>query len=339
MNPNLFIGFSLVLLAGIMNGSFAVPMKYSKKWSWENIWLAWSFFALVLFPVLLTLGTVPRLAHLYSASGIGILGLVVSFGIGWGISQVLFGLGVVRVGVSVGFAIIVGLAAAVGSLVPLLVFQPGEVFSLSGLRVIGGVVMIVVGVILCAWAGSKKEKRTHPSPRFDVKSRETQTGIPIGIGGSMINLGFVFGAPILNQARQMQVPTLHQANALWLPLLVAGFGATSVYCARLLRMHHTWGNFFKTELRSYWMLALLMGVLWLGSVLIYGIAAGRLGKWGPIAGWPVFMSASIITANVWGWVTGEWDNSPAAARRLMAIGVVVLVVSIFVLGMAGQTGQ
>ena len=41
-----------------------------------------------------------------------------TFGVGWRLSHVLFGLGVVRLGLAVAFAIVSSLAAAVGSLFP-----------------------------------------------------------------------------------------------------------------------------------------------------------------------------------------------------------------------------
>jgi hypothetical protein len=48
------------------------------------------------------------------------------------------------------------------------------------------------------------------------------------------------------------------------------------------------------------------------------------------------MSCSIITANIWGLFTREWEKAPATARRLMLAGVAVMVVAIFVVGFAGR---
>jgi len=43
------LGLLFLLIAGIMNASFTLPMKFTRTWAWENTWLAWSLFALVLF--------------------------------------------------------------------------------------------------------------------------------------------------------------------------------------------------------------------------------------------------------------------------------------------------
>ena len=43
---NAVLGLILLIIAGGMNGSFTLPMKYTRRWAWENTWLAWTIFAL-----------------------------------------------------------------------------------------------------------------------------------------------------------------------------------------------------------------------------------------------------------------------------------------------------
>jgi L-rhamnose-H+ transport protein len=74
----------ILVIAGEMNASFPLPMKYTHRWAWENTWLAWTFFALVLLPPVLTFSTVPQLGQVYHAAPAGILLEVIFFGAGWG---------------------------------------------------------------------------------------------------------------------------------------------------------------------------------------------------------------------------------------------------------------
>lgn len=78
----------LLVLAGAMNGSFALPMKFTRKWAWENTWLIWSIFALVVFPPLLAFLTVPSLGSVYAEAGAGPVAIAAGCGAGWGIAQV-----------------------------------------------------------------------------------------------------------------------------------------------------------------------------------------------------------------------------------------------------------
>ena len=60
------IGMLLLIPAAAMNGSFTLPMKFTRKWAWENTWLAWTIFALCIFPPALAWLTVPSLGQVYS---------------------------------------------------------------------------------------------------------------------------------------------------------------------------------------------------------------------------------------------------------------------------------
>ncbi len=338
MSADLLAGLGLVLGAGVLNGSFAAPMKFTRGWAWENTWLAWSLIALVLFPIPLTLATVPDAARIYREAQAPVLVWVLAAGAGWGLSQVLFGLGIARTGMALGFAIVVGLAAAAGSLIPLLL-RPEGAFHAAGLRVMGGVLIVLGGVALCSYAGGRRDA---PAESGSARpSRASWVGILLcigaGLGGSMINVGMVFGAPLAAQAQRSGVAAAHRTNAVWLPLLAAGFVSTAIYCARRLAVNQTWNRFLGAGMSSNWLLAAAMAACWFGSVEIYGVAALRLGEWGPILGWPVFLSSSIIAANVWGLASGEWKHAAAAARRLMLAGVGVLVAAIFVIGILGRT--
>ena len=77
-----------------------------------------------------------------------------------------------------------------------------------------------------------------------------------------------------------------------------------------------------------------MALCWFSSVELYGISAARLGQAGPVLGWPVFLSSSIATANVWGAVTGEWHHSAARAKKLMSAGIGVLIAAMFTIALA-----
>ena len=57
----ILMGLAVVTVAGIFNGSFAFPMKRMGKWEWENMWIMWAFWALIVSCWAVALGTVPDL--------------------------------------------------------------------------------------------------------------------------------------------------------------------------------------------------------------------------------------------------------------------------------------
>jgi L-rhamnose-H+ transport protein len=55
-----------------------------------------------------------------------------------------------------------------------------------------------------------------------------------------------------------------------------------------------------------------------------------MGQWGLVVGWGAFLAISVMVANLWGSVQGEWANTSARTRRLMASGLGILAVAIVI---------
>jgi len=90
----------------------------------------------------------------------------------------------------------------------------------------------------------------------------------------------------------------------------------------------TLGQYWNRETPRNLGLSALMAVMWIGSFYLYGAGAAKLGRWGVVVGWPLFISLSIIVGNLWGLWRGEWRGAPAAARRLLNQGLLVLIVAV-----------
>lgn len=331
------LGLLMILLAGAMNGSFAVPMKLTRRWAWENTWLMWTIYALFMLPPLLAFVTIPDMMAVYKQAGLGVVAAVAACGAGWGISVIFFGLSVEAVGVALSFSIMLGLSAAVGSLIPLLSLHADKIATPEGMTVFAGLALVLIGVGVCAVAG---------------KHRETALGVGVagkpslvkglmfcvlgGVGSGMVNLGLAFGGPILTAAQAHGASSASSPNAAFLPLMIAGGVPSFLYCLYLIRKNRNAGQFRGEGTSLYWLLTALMGFLWFGSTILYGAATTNLGQLGVILGWPLFMSAIVITAALWGAISGEWRGSGNKPRIVMTCGVGILVVAIFVLSLAGR---
>jgi len=60
MTEHFWLGMTVAFFAGIFNGSFALPMKYSRGWRWENTWGFFTLVSTVFIPLLLVSLFVPR---------------------------------------------------------------------------------------------------------------------------------------------------------------------------------------------------------------------------------------------------------------------------------------
>lgn len=321
----------LLTLAGVTNASFTLPMKYARRWAWENTWMVWTFFALLTLPSLVTYSTIPHLIQVYRSVPAGVIAEVIGFGAGWGVAQVLFGLAVDAIGIALAFSLVLGTAAAVGTLVPLLRHHSERLNTPAGHGVLVGVVLVVIGVVICAIAGRQREKTL----KFTVSPQKNATlGLTLavlsGLGASLLNFGLAFGAPLAESARLLGASAYNAPNAVWMLQMIAGAAPNLLYCAWLLKRNGTARRFSDGGF-GHWLLALLMAVFWFCSTLLYGVSTVNLGAWGPILGWPLFMSLIVITASLLGMLTGEWKNSGAAPMRIQWAGVALLVLAVFIL--------
>lgn len=322
-------GILLLILAAAMNGSFTLPMKFTRKWQWENTWLAWTIFALIVFPIGLTLLTLPSLSDIYAKSGIQPAAIAAGCGFGWGVSQVFFGLAVDAVGIALGFSVILGISTVVGALIPLFTEAKYSAFSIEGMAVLGGVALVVIGVLICAKAGRAREAALGQGPKPGTSvGKGLFFCLLSGLGSALVGLGLNYGQPAAAAAQSLGASASWKNMAAFMPLMVAGAIPNAIYCIYLMKKNGTTSRLGLGGTGSYWFLAAIMAVCWFGSTLMYGISADWLGI---VVAWPAFMSMIVIVAMILGVLTGEWKGSGTKPLRTMYWGLATLVVAIVVL--------
>ena len=328
--------FLLVILGGILQGSFVLPMKITTEWQWENTWLVYSLSGLVIAPWVFAALTVPQpLEALARADTRSLLAATV-FGMGWGIGSVLFGLGVARVGASLAFAIILGMTSAIGALAPMLILHPEDFSSSAGRMILTGTIIVLVGIAMTAQAGRLKEAALKSDAGGTGLGQAFLPGLIIcllsGITSPMLNFSLTFGADIAKRAQELGATGASANNAIWAPAVTAGALVNILYCLWLLARNRTAGLFTKPGTGNYWLLCIAMGAMWMGGIAAYGMGAAKMGRLGASLGWPLFMSTIIVTANVWGWITKEWQGAGSKAVKWMIASLVVLFVAISIFG-------
>ena len=310
----LVLGTITVLFGGVLEGSFTLPMIYTRRWSWENTWAIYSLVGLLVIPWWAASASVPSLPALYRSVPLSTLGMIVLFGFGWGVANVLFGLAVPRVGMAISFAIVVGMSAALGALIPLLILTPARLFSPAGYYVVAGLLLAIVGIILLGVAGRRRERtQTHSSSPAPAKHNSALSGLTFCILGGMLapmlNFSFAFGSNVVRHALAQGAAHSVANYTIWSIALTGGFLSNAGFALFQLIRNRTWSAFFQGDSATHWCASALMGVLWTGGLLLYGRGADALGPLGPIIGWPIFQISMILISSLWGSLRGEWRNS------------------------------
>jgi L-rhamnose-H+ transport protein len=324
----------LVTVAGVANATFALPMKFARQWAWENIWLAWTLCALVLLPIATAFASIPSLGAVYRDAGTHAIAIVTLCGAGWGLGQVLFGLSIDAIGIGLTFSIVLGISAAVGSLIPLLRLQHVVEGRFVASPILPGLVLVLAGVGLCAAAGRMREKAQSGTEYRKSFAVGVAMALCSGACAAAMNFGVAFGEPILRSAWHHGASAQQVVNAVWLPLLMAGAVPNIAYCVYLLTRRRSWASYRVQQTPAYVGLAIIMAILWFFSTALYGIATTQLGELGVVVGWPVFISLIVVTAGILGMLTGEWEHSGTRPVALQMVGMLLLVLAVVTLSRA-----
>ena len=325
-------GLAIIVFSGLLIASFAAPMKLSRAWNWENSWLIYATLALLLIPATLVMWAIPHPIAFYAAVPLRILLPPLLFGFGWGIAQVTFGLSIARAGMAMAFAIVVGLSSLLGSAIPLAVFHPGDLASRPGAVLLGSAVLLFAG--LAVYVDADRKRGASASATASA-GRVFLSGVLLciftGCFGSMINMGFVFGGDIAQQAIRNGIPAGKATLSVWAVVLAAGYLPNLGYTLFLMRKNGSVGLFRRSFGREF-MLALAAAVLWLFGMLGYGVGAGEMGKYGNSIGFAVFMAVMLLWSSALGLIAGEWKSASSVALGRMRTGLALIVISMSVLG-------
>ena len=332
MASSALLAIAVVMIAGFFGGSALLPMKYARDWKFENTWLLYSIFAYLLSPWLVALFTIPHLSDVYAAAGTKACVLTALFGFAWGVAVVLNGIGVAMVGLSLALAILMGSSVAVGSLGPLLLKDPGALLSHTGLFIALWDLVMLAGVLLCAWAGELRGRAQSQEAARKVTTRGIVLCFIAGLLSTFFNLVLSYGEVISAQATAHGASAFNSANAVWSLAVSAGSLPSILWCAVKLTRARQWHLFAQCRPLRNAGLCALMGAMWIAGTVMYGAGAGMLGPLGPAVGWPIYMSGIILTSSFWGWSTGEWRGTQGQPANFMLAGIAVQIIAVVALG-------
>ena len=328
------IGILLAVLSGICNGLFTAPMKMEARWKWENIWLVFIVVSCLAMPWLVVRSTAPGYLLVLARTPSPAVALPAVFGFSWGFGAICFGRSVHTLGVSLANSLVLGVSSALGSLVPLIMTHPRV--SASGLTLLLlGIATFLLGVAMCGSAGRMRDARASVD-----KTRPSAAGyvfaLVAGVMSAVFNIGYALAAPIADTGVSLGYSRMSATNCIWLVMLGAGSLPNLAYCALLLGRNRTAPLFVAPNTGASWTRAAGMGLLWGGSIFLYGAATPKLGQLGPSVGWPLSLAVGLLVANLMGLLLGEWRNTSGAARQRMYLGIGTLLAAIVLCAVASR---
>ena len=246
MTPTPLLGIPLHWLGGLASGSFYVPYRAVRKWSWETYWLLGGFFSWLICPLLFGLLLTRNLFGVIAAQSASTIFRTYFFGMLWGFGGLTYGLTMRYLGLSLGTGVALGFCAAFGTLMPpiLKLVVPSvpvaesivEIASTrSGLIALGGVAICFLGIAFSAVAGLKKEKELPAElnqstiAEFDL-ARGLSVAVFSGIASACFAFGLAAGSPIAAASVSAGTSPIWSGLSKLVVILWGGFTTNFVWC-------------------------------------------------------------------------------------------------------------
>lgn len=366
MGANPILGVFFHWLGGLASGTFYVPYKGVRKWSWEVYWLVGGFFSWIICPWLLASILTKDLFHVLQQQSFSTLWWTYFFGAMWGFGGLTFGLAMRYLGMSLGMGVALGYCAAFGTLLPPIfkTFSPSipvaetiaQIASTtSGKITLFGVFICLVGIGVAALAGLTKEKEMPEAEKKKViKEFNFTKGIMVatfsGIMSACFSFALTAGNPIGDATKAAGTDPIWSGLPKLIVVLLGGFTTNFIWCVMLNIKNKTGYEYFSSNLRrasdavsapgdtslsvplfNNYIFSAMAGICWYLQFFFYTMGETKMGKYG-FASWTLHMASIIIFSTIWGWIFHEWKGSSKKTHALIAAGIATLVLSTVIIG-------
>ena len=252
-------------LGGLASGSFYVPYKGVKKWSWETYWLVGGFFSWIICPVLLASILTKDVFGVLGCQSMATLGWTFLFGVLWGTGGLTFGLAMRYLGMSLGMGVALGYCAAFGTLLPpafKLIFPSIPVpetitqiaSSTAGQVTLLGVGVCLLGIFIAALAGATKEKEMpEDEKKKAIAEFDFKKGILVatfsGIMSACFSFGLTAGNPIGEASAAAGTSVIWSGLPKLIVVMLGGFTTNFIWCVALNIKNRSGYEYLATQQR------------------------------------------------------------------------------------------
>ena len=348
ITANPIIGTGLHAIGGVSASSCYLPSTQTRKWSWGTFWLVQALFAWVIMPLLVGWLTVPHFFKILAEAPAKPFWMAFILGAVYGFGGMSFGKAINHIGYSLTYTMAIGISAVLGTILPLIVFGGiNNFFSKPG----GGIVLIgmilsLLGVIICGWAGFKKEKDLD-SVELGKAGFNMTVGLLLtivaGVLSGVFNLSLEYGQPIADIAAQngagnfqgnakMIISTsgCFVVNFIW--FIVAGIRKDTLK-EFIPRLGLTGKEIFRN-----WVWSALAGTLWCLQFFFYGLGHVKMGNF-KFASWVLHMSMLIFFSYIVGLIMKEWKSVKHKTYIVLIIGLIILIASFCITSYGSYIGE
>jgi len=321
----------IISFAGILNGSYAAPLKKLHHIYTEDfIWLCFSCLATLILPLLVFVLVIAHPIELVKHLSSFTFMVLVICGLTFGVGQVCYSVAYKFIGI--GLNCIIHIAIGTSSVALLSLFlHPNLLTTPYGQAQLVGTSLFLAAIFVSGLSGyrrlnneTEKETLNKLSGCIWKKGRKhLWIGIALsifaGIGVGAEGVGFTLVNPrVFHEGASYLSSELASAYFSWSFLYLFAWPAYFIYflakkkknkinkLAQIKRL--------STSL-SHQCNILIMALCYFMPVIIFSYASYLIGgKRAPTIAWPLFMSFVVLVSNSWGFIQGEWQYSTTSTK-------------------------
>lgn len=340
------LGILFHFIGGFASGSFYIPYKKVKGWNWESYWITGGIFSWLFVPFIAAWLTVPGFMDIISDTPFMTLFWTYFLGVLWGIGGLTFGLSMRYLGMSLGMAVALGFCSAFGALIPPLYKEfftdSTDNFSAmlaqgSGIFVLLGVIVCLVGIAISGKAGMYKEKElSEEKQKESIKEFDLKKGLIVAIVSGILSACMSFaisaGEPMGQAAVANDANPLFKNNVIFVVIMLGGLTTNFIWCMILNAKNKSFGDYTnrKTPLANNYFFSALAGTTWFLQFFFYGMGESKLGN--GASSWILHMAFIILISSMWGLTLKEWKGVSGKTFATFLIGIATIILSVVLVG-------
>lgn len=348
ISSNPILGTALHAIGGVAAASCYLPNTKTRKWSWGTFWLVQALFAWIIMPLIIGWLTVPGFFLILYEAPSKPFWIAFLLGAAYGFGGMSFGKAINHIGYSLTYTLAIGISAVLGTILPLMILGGFDSYFLKpgGGIVLSGMILSVIGVIICGWSGFKKERDLN-----SIAGQKTKFNMTIGlfltvvagILSGVFNLSLEFGQPIADLAAQRGAGNF-QGNAKMIISTSGCFLVNLIWFLVAGIRNGTLKEFIPKEglsgkeLFKNWSWSALAGTFWCLQFFFYGLGHVKMGNF-QFTSWVLHMSMLIFFSYIVGVLMKEWKNVKRGTYLVLIVGLIVLIVSFCITSYGSYIGE
>ena len=209
-----------------------------------------------------------------------------------------------------------------------------------GALIIVSVIVSLVGIGICSWAASRKDKEQKGGQDELNKEFNLRKGLLVALVAGIMSACFAFGeyagSELTVLSEKMNPGSIWQSNTVFAVLLIGGFIVNIIYCLIQSARNKSFKDFTSKQfpVSRYFLLASLAGILWFAQFVFKGIGTTSLPESMAFINWSLLFTFVIVFSNIIGLLTKEWKGVSKTTLAILFTGLLVLIISVGLVGYA-----